>query len=186
MAGPDRIEGLAIVSADGMIADSAGVQPDALWLEADQRFFHAHLDAASALAHGRYSGEGGPNAARRRRLVLTRTVAGVARDPQNALAVHWNPAGATLDQAWEALGYLLAAAEIVCALMVLVGLKARWGALILAVFTACTIIFVHHFWDMEGAALLQHRGDALKDLSILGGLLLIVAVGSGPGSVENR
>jgi putative oxidoreductase len=87
---------------------------------------------------------------------------------------------------YEALGYLLAAAEIVCALMVLVGLKARWGALILAVFTACTIIFVHHFWDMEGAALLQHRADALKDLSILGGLLLIVAVGSGPGSVENR
>jgi putative oxidoreductase len=87
---------------------------------------------------------------------------------------------------YEALGYLLAAVEIVCALMVLVGLKARWGALILAVFTACTVIFVHHFWDMEGAALLQHRADALKDLSILGGLLLIVAVGSGPGSVENR
>jgi hypothetical protein len=104
MAGPDRIEGLAIVSADGMIADSAGVQPDALTLEADQRFFHAHLDAASALAHGRYSGEGGPHAARRRRLILTRTVAGVVRDPQNALAVHWNPAGATLEQAWEALG----------------------------------------------------------------------------------
>jgi putative oxidoreductase len=87
---------------------------------------------------------------------------------------------------FEALGYLLAAVEIVCALMVLVGLKARWGALILAVFTACTIIFVHHFWDMDGAALVQNRADALKDLSILGGLLLIVAVGSGPGSVENR
>jgi putative oxidoreductase len=87
---------------------------------------------------------------------------------------------------YEALGYLLGAVEIVCALMVLVGLKARWGALILAVFTACTIIFVHHFWDMDGAALLQNRAEALKDLSILGGLLLIVAVGSGPGSVENR
>jgi putative oxidoreductase len=87
---------------------------------------------------------------------------------------------------YEAMGYLLAAVEIVCALMVLVGLKARWGALILAVFTACTIIYVHHFWDMEGAALIQHRAEALKDLSILGGLLLIVAVGSGPGSVESR
>ena len=35
MAGPDRIEGLAIVSADGMIADARGIQPDALKLEAD-------------------------------------------------------------------------------------------------------------------------------------------------------
>jgi dihydrofolate reductase len=104
MAGPDRIEGLAIVSADGMIADARGIQPDALKLEADQRFFHAKLDEATALAHGRNSSEGGPHLARRRRLILTRTIAGLARDPQNDKAVHWNPAGATLDQAWEALG----------------------------------------------------------------------------------
>jgi hypothetical protein len=104
MARPDRIEGLAIVSADGMIADGAGVQPDALKLEADQRFFHAHLDAATALVHGRHSSEGGPNAAGRPRLVLTRMIGGVARDPQNDKAVRWNPAGAALEQAWEALG----------------------------------------------------------------------------------
>jgi dihydrofolate reductase len=104
MARPDRIEGLAIISADGMIADAAGVQPDALKIEADQRFFHANLDAATALVHGRNSGEGGPDAARRRRLILTRSVPGIARDPQNSRTVHWNPAGATLDQAWEALG----------------------------------------------------------------------------------
>src|SRR4029079_1206169 len=52
---------------------------------------------------------------------------------------------------YQALGYLIAAIEIICGLMVLVGLKARWAALVLVVFTACTIIFVHHFWDMEGA-----------------------------------
>ena len=54
---------------------------------------------------------------------------------------------------YEALGYLIAAIEIICGLMVLIGLKARWGALVLIVFTACTIIFVHHFWDMSGEAL---------------------------------
>jgi hypothetical protein len=104
MVRPDRIEGLAIVSADGMIADAHGIQPDALKLEADQRFFHAMLDEATALAHGRSSSEGGPHMARRRRLILTRGIAGLARDPQNDKAVHWNPAGATLEQAWEALG----------------------------------------------------------------------------------
>ena len=104
MARPDRIEGLAIVSADGMIADAGGVQPDALKLEADQRFFHAKLGEATALAHGRNSSEGGPYMARRRRLILTRTIAGLARDTQNDKALHWNPAGATLEQAWAALG----------------------------------------------------------------------------------
>jgi dihydrofolate reductase len=104
MAGPDRIEGLAVVSAEGMIADAAGLQPDALKLEADQRFFHTMLDEATALAHGRNSSEGGPHMARRRRLVLSRKVAGLVRDPQNELAVQWNPAGASLEDAWEALG----------------------------------------------------------------------------------
>jgi dihydrofolate reductase len=104
MARPDRIEGLAIVSADGMIADAQGVQPDELRLEADQRFFHDMLDQATALAHGRHSGEGGTAAARRRRLILTRRIAGVTRDPQSDRIVYWNPAGADLAAAWAALG----------------------------------------------------------------------------------
>jgi len=87
---------------------------------------------------------------------------------------------------YEALGYLIAAIEIICGLMVLVGLKARWAALVLIVFTACTIIFVHHFWNMEGAALIEARTEALKNLSIMGGLLLVVAVGSGPNPTAVR
>jgi hypothetical protein len=104
MPGPDRIEGLAIISTDGMIANAQGIQPDALKLEADQKFFHARLDQADALAHGRHSGEGGPDAARRRRLILTTRVATVARDPEMERAVLWNPAGAALEEAWSMLG----------------------------------------------------------------------------------
>src|SRR5216684_7402408 len=103
MALPDRIEGLAIVSADGMIADARRIQPDALKLEADQRYFRRVLDEAAVLVHGRHSGEGGPDAARRRRLILTRHIAGVAPDPGDARAMLWNPASATLEQAWDAL-----------------------------------------------------------------------------------
>ena len=104
MIGSRRVEGYVIVSSDGMIADARGIQPAALKLEADQRFFHARLDEATALVHGRNSGEGGPHMARRRRLILTRTIAGLVRDPQYGNALHWNPAGASLEQAWEALG----------------------------------------------------------------------------------
>src|SRR4051812_36626647 len=104
MARPDRIEGLAIVSADGMIADAQSVQPNSLKLEADQRLFHGMLDTATALAHGRNSAEGGLRMAGRRRLILSRAVTGLARDPLTDKTVHWNPAGATLDEAWAALG----------------------------------------------------------------------------------
>ncbi len=70
---------------------------------------------------------------------------------------------------YQALGYLVAAIELICGLMVLIGLKARWGALVLIVFTAATIILVHHFWDMSGEAFNSNLTDALKNLSIMGG-----------------
>ena len=87
---------------------------------------------------------------------------------------------------YQAAGYLIAAIEIICGLMVLVGLKARWGALVLIVFTAATIILVHHFWDMAGDAFYSNMTEALKNLSIMGGLLLVVAVGAGPSSIDRR
>jgi len=104
MPRPDRIEGFAIVSADGMIADRHAEQPPALKLEADQRFFYGSLDKADAVVNGRHSNEGGPSAAQRPRLVLSRRVADIARDPGNDKAVLWNPAGASLEDAWGALG----------------------------------------------------------------------------------
>ena len=104
MALPDRIEGVALVSADGMIADRDGVQPDALKLAADRRFFLSIIDRAAAVAHGRSSGEGGPRVAERRRLVLTRSIAALSSHPRWSKAVLWNPAGAPLEKAWDMLG----------------------------------------------------------------------------------
>jgi dihydrofolate reductase len=103
MPGPNRIEGYAIISSDGMIADAAGIQPDALRIEADQKFFYDALARADAVAHGRNSGEGGPLAAQRSRLILTRRIPALERDAQNPKALLWNPAGASLDRAWSML-----------------------------------------------------------------------------------
>jgi hypothetical protein len=87
-----------------MIADAAGVQPSGLRVPADQRFFHDSLAHVQAVAHGRFSHEGGKGAKQRKRLVLTRGIAGIAPHPKHALGVLWNPAGALLEQAWDALG----------------------------------------------------------------------------------
>jgi dihydrofolate reductase len=101
---PDRIEGYAIISADGMLADAAGAMPPSLKIEADQRFFHGSLDQADAVVHGRHSHEGGPNARARPRLIVTRRVPHLARHPDNPNAVLWNPAGASFAHAWKMLG----------------------------------------------------------------------------------
>jgi hypothetical protein len=99
-----RIEGYAIVSDDGMIANSAGVMPDSLKLEADRRFFERGMDAMEVSVHGRHSHEQQPRSKLRSRIVLTRRIAGVASHPSNPKAVHWNPAGASFEEALAFLG----------------------------------------------------------------------------------
>ena len=104
MSARRRIEGYAIVSTDGMIADASGVMPEALKNAADQRFLSAELDRAAALAHGRHSHEGHAGSPSRRRLILTRKVAALEPDPRLPNATLWNPAGASFDEACAALG----------------------------------------------------------------------------------
>jgi dihydrofolate reductase len=104
MALPRRIAGYAIVSREGSISTFEGRFPPEIKFDADQRFFHDSLDGAAAVANGRHSMEGDARAAERRRLVLTRRIAALAPDPSNPQAMLWNPAGASLAQAWDALG----------------------------------------------------------------------------------
>ena len=79
MPGPFRIEGHAIVSEDGMIADSSGLMPNSLKFESDQKVYEAALDGAALIVNGRLSHEGQAQSPARRRLVVTRSVAGLGR-----------------------------------------------------------------------------------------------------------
>lgn len=99
-----RIEGYVIVSADGMLADAHQMMPPELKFKGDQEFFNAALDRADLIVHGRNSYEDQPNSPRRKRVILTRDVPGVARDSSNPKAVLWNPAGASFAQACELSG----------------------------------------------------------------------------------
>ncbi|HUZ73025.1 MAG TPA: hypothetical protein VMU87_08560 [Stellaceae bacterium] len=99
-----RIEGYAIVSADGMLANAAGIMPDSLKFEADRRLVERGLDGVDVVVHGRHSHERQPHSYLRRRLILTRQVPAIAADPSNEKALFWNPAGASFEQALAALG----------------------------------------------------------------------------------
>jgi hypothetical protein len=99
-----RIEGYAIVSEDGMLADAARVMPPALMFDADQRFYERGLDQVDVVVHGRYSQERQARSHLRHRLILTRTIPAIAPHPSNGKALLWNPAGALFEDALSALG----------------------------------------------------------------------------------
>ncbi|MGH6679221.1 MAG: dihydrofolate reductase family protein [Bradyrhizobium sp.] len=104
MVKPRRIEGYAIVSEDGMIADARGIMPKALEFEADKRFFERRLDAIDVVFHGRHSHEHQPNSDWRMRVVLTRRIVDIATDPSAENVFFWNPTGASLEDVLKTLG----------------------------------------------------------------------------------
>lgn len=85
-----QVHGHAIVSADDMIAGTDGLTPPELRNEADWRRFQEMLESAVVTVLGRLGHEANPNAAGRRRLVLTRQVDAFEYGEGCAL---WNPAG---------------------------------------------------------------------------------------------
>jgi dihydrofolate reductase len=99
-----RIEGYAIVSEDGMLANAEGIMPDSLKFDADQAFFERGLDNVDVVVHGRHSHERQRRSDLRRRLILTRRVSTIVADSSNRKALFWNPAGASLEQAMGVLG----------------------------------------------------------------------------------
>ncbi len=99
-----RVEGYVIVSSDGMIADAAGDMPAAIRNDADQEYFQAALDRVAVVVHGRHSHEGGPHAAKRKRLIVTRQITALMPDPAHSNSLLWNPAGTPIEKAIETLG----------------------------------------------------------------------------------
>jgi putative oxidoreductase len=84
------------------------------------------------------------------------------------------------------IGYLAALIEIAAGLMLMIGYKTRVAALVLVPFTLGTIFIGHPFWLMEGAMRAINFTDALKNLSIVAGLLLVAAKGPGAHALDSR
>ena len=97
------IEGHAIVSVDGMIADPAGEYPKELKNEADWAQYQRALDGAVVVVTGRRGHERHPNPGRNR-LVVTHRVPRLGADPNDKRATYWNPAGLSLHQALAEMG----------------------------------------------------------------------------------
>lgn len=84
------------------------------------------------------------------------------------------------------LAWLVAIVEVVGGAMVLVGFKTRYAAFALLIFTAVATYFFHNFWALSGDAVNLQRIMALKNLAVMGALLMLIAHGSGRFSVDRR
>src|ERR1700692_4793899 len=84
--------------------------------------------------------------------------------------------------------FLLAGAIVfllVGSLSVIVGCKARIGAVLLLTFLVLASYYFHPFWRLEGQAQQEQMIHFMKNLSMMGAMLFIAANGSGPLSLEN-
>jgi putative oxidoreductase len=84
------------------------------------------------------------------------------------------------------LGYAVALVEVFGGIMILIGFATRWAALVLAAFTVATIYFTHKFWVADAAQYVAQRTQALKNLGLVGGFLMLFACGPGRFSADGR
>ncbi|SAK76677.1 DoxX family protein [Caballeronia catudaia] len=76
--------------------------------------------------------------------------------------------------------------EFVVGIAIVVGFYTRPLALLLALYTLGTAFIGHHYWTMTGAAQSANMINFYKNLSIMGGLLLLVATGPGRYSLDRK
>jgi putative oxidoreductase len=71
--------------------------------------------------------------------------------------------------------------------LVIVGLWARLGAFLLLVFLILASVFYHNFWDMTTFDEWQNQMiHFMKNLSMVGGMLVLIGIGPGPWSLDAR
>lgn len=72
-------------------------------------------------------------------------------------------------------------------LSVLLGYRARLGALLLILFLVPVTLMMHNFWTLSDPMMYQiQQAMFMKNLSMLGAALMILYFGSGPVSFDNR
>ena len=68
---------------------------------------------------------------------------------------------------------------------ILLGYFARFGAMLLILFLVPVTLTMHNFWDISDPAIHQMQMiQFMKNLTILGGVILIAFYGAGPKSID--
>lgn len=86
----------------------------------------------------------------------------------------------------EVLTVLTIAVEIGAGLALIVGFQVRIAALLLAGFTLAASVLFHNYWAMPAEQAYVQQLMFMKNISVAGGLLMIVALGGGSFSLGRK
>ena len=69
-------------------------------------------------------------------------------------------------------------------ILLVIGWKTRWAALALALYTLVALAVAHRWWTYDAAQSFNQYSHFLKNLAIIGGMLVLAAIGPGRYSVD--
>lgn len=78
------------------------------------------------------------------------------------------------------------AVELGGGLLLAIGFKARWAALAIFLFLIPTTLIFHAFWGIDPREAATQQINFLKNVAIMGGMLMVFAHGPGAYSVDKR
>ena len=82
------------------------------------------------------------------------------------------------------LGYIAAPLELVGGVLILLGLATRYAAIAIFLFTGAATLVGHRFWEFTGAQYHEQSVHFWKNVSMLGGLVLLFVTGAGRWSLD--
>ena len=82
----------------------------------------------------------------------------------------------------QMLAIAIGALELICGLMIALNFGARFFAIVLIIFVIAATFYYHDFWNQTGAEQKNNIVHALKNVSLIGALLIIAGIGRGPRS----
>ncbi|HEY7945703.1 MAG: DoxX family protein [Burkholderiales bacterium] len=74
--------------------------------------------------------------------------------------------------------------EFIGGLALLIGFRARWAALAFVVFLIVITPIFHNFWSAPAAEAMGQQINFIKNIAIIGGMLMVMAFGPGRYSVD--
>ena len=86
----------------------------------------------------------------------------------------------------QVLAALTIALELGGGILLVVGYKVRWVAALFFLWLIPTTVIFHQFWGIDPKLAQQMQIHFLKNVSIMGGMLLLVAFGPGAWSLDRK
>lgn len=81
---------------------------------------------------------------------------------------------------------LTIAVELGGGLLLALGWKARWAAAALFLFLIPTTLIFHQFWGIDAKLVQMQKIHFLKNVAIMGGMLMVLAIGAGAWSLDRK